>query len=228
MSPEVYWILFALLVILLAILSMYLVVNIGKDFCLSNRAFNEHTERAQERELVKYHFDKNDVEDLTKMEGDFKTVVPHVTFTNEVENTKIKSLLKGESKYDENISQTEIDAARQKPKFTTFIGDSKTENNYESFSNSVDNLECCDPTSIDVLKSIHNIEMEAREIDSMSSLAYISELKYYELNEKFIRLQINLCDIYCDREELRKRKAEVSEFIKDCQQKIRRGRTNTP
>lgn len=230
MGPQTYWILLTFLVILLAIFSIYLILNIIKDICFSNEPVRERRQSHIEREMRKYNFDKHDVEDLTKLEGDFKTVVPHMKFVNEVEGTKIKSLLKGRKTLKDDIDGSQPDLANVKHKSITFLesGDRHDSLTVTGISSSVDNLEFCDPTCIDVMKSINMIETDARRINEniAISLGHLSDLKYYEINEKFIRLQIDLCDIYCDREELRKRKNEVSGYIQECQQRLRSGTIN--
>lgn len=222
MTSQMYWILFAILVMMLTVFSIYLVLNIVKDFCVSKAASSSSHNR---RKMVRYKFDRTDVEDLTNIKGDLRTVVPRVSLTNEVDNTRVKILL------NERI-ETEPDSRSPKIKAITFIDeDDKPREDLKekkTISSSVDNLEFCDPTALEVFKSINGIEAEAKKIEEnmKSSLGHLSNLMYYETKEKFIRLQLNLCDIYCDRDEVRRRKLEVSRYIEGCQQKLRNGTIN--
>lgn len=181
----------------------------------------------QQREMLRFNLHKSDVEDLTKFEGDLRNVIPRLSFTNEVDATKVKSLLKTVSSYNrENSEETENATPKQKTKKTTFDEDTIKKQN--DLSKSIDDLECWDPTSIEVMKSIYKVETKANQIehDMRGIVGYLSDLKYYEMNEEFIRLQIELCDIYCDREELRKRKTDVFRYIQSCQLDLRASMLN--
>lgn len=227
MESQIYWILFGILVILLSIFSIYLVLNIVKDFCISKEKVIVKRGSPRQRELLRYNFDKSDVEDLTKFEGDLRNVIPRLSFTNEVDTTKVKSLLKTKSCYNRaNSEERDNTTPKQKTKTTTF--DEDTIKKQSDLSKSIDDLECWDPTSIEVMKSIHKVETKAQKMegDVKDILGHLSDLKYYEINEEFIRLQIELCDIYCDREELRKRKTDVFRYIQKCQLDLRAGMLN--
>lgn len=232
METHMYWILFGLLVVLLSVFSIYLVLNVVKDCCFTKDTVIEKRESLQRKELIRYHFDKNDVEDLTKIEGDLTKIIPRISLTNEVDTVKVKSLLKAKSNYNgENTQETSNTTPKFSTKTTRFVEDN-VENNYKKkqndISKSIDNLEYWDPTSIEVMKSIHAIEMKAKKMEESMKhiLGHVSDLQYYQMNEQFIRLQIDLCDIHCETEELRKRKTDVFGYIQMCQLDLRGGTLN--
>lgn len=211
MGSEIYWILFVILMMLFIGFSMHLMLNIFRDVCYLNDWETETTGNQQQREMVRHNFSKNDVEDLTKFEGDFKTIVPRLSFVNEVDVTAVNKLLETKQKTTREHKNMPKSILKNNP------------NKGQSISKSVDNLECCDPTSIDVLKSINEIEQKAKDILNEVQISYenLSQLKYYEINEKFIRLQIDLSNVICNREELWKRRMEVIQFIEECQRNIK-------
>lgn len=207
MSPQIYWTLFIFLVILLAICSAYLVFSIIKDVCSPNVGLSEGNST---KTMMRYNFGTTEVEDLTNFEGNLTSVIPKVSFINKVENTKVKTLL-----------ETQV-ASGSDTKSSNWLEECGDE--YDARPNHViDNLEFCDPESIQLLKSINQIEEQAKQIDQRvkESFGHLSELQYYEINEQYIRLQIMLCDIHCDRKKLRERRNEVSGYIGMCQKQLK-------
>lgn len=225
METTYFWTLFGILVILLCVFCIYLVLNIIKDYCIPQNTGTPRRESCQ-REMVRYNFNKSDVEDLTKIEGDLRTVVPRLSFRNEVDAAKVQLLLNSESTDNQNM--TEADNSEDNViEVTEHDKDNNVDDIKEDeidFSISINNLENWDPMSIEVLKTINVIEIRARKMrEEMESFRrHLSDLKYYEINETFIRLQIDLSDIYCDREELRQRKMDVFDYIRTCQHDLKR------
>lgn len=221
MGPQLYWIVFGILVIFIVALAVYLVLNIVKDFCLPNNEVPKKRETVQQRQSVRYNFD---VEDLTKIEGDLTRVAPRMSLVNEVDINKVRSLLGVDNK-----RTAEGDTTRSSLNSNQSILlkiDDKPEKKETDLYKSIDNLEYWDPTSLEVLKTITNVETNARRLEEYMKgfLGRLGDLQYYEINEKFIRFQIQLCDIYCDRDDLRNRKADVFKYIKKCQEDLRAGK----
>ncbi|XP_018576469.1 uncharacterized protein LOC108915007 [Anoplophora glabripennis] len=180
--------------------------------------------------LNKYYFDRHDVEDLTRIQGDFKTVRPNLSLSNEVEKSSVDRLLKKKdhrysslSNIDEEVaSKHSLDDLNSASSVQSALTDENVREKTK-ISQSVDNLEFCDPKGIDVLKEIHKIEDEAKKIDK--DLDYFigskSDVKFYEINETLLRLMISLCDITCETHELRSKKRETLEYIEECQRKLK-------
>lgn len=234
MGPLVYWILFSVLVALLVIFLSYFIFNIIIDICLVDpEGLDKQPSESEDNcRLNKYYFDRHDVEDLTRIQGDFKTVLPNLTLTNEVESSSVDRLLQKKnprysslSNIDEEGSKHSLDDLNSVSSIHSILTEESVQNTKEKakISRSVDDLEFCDPRGIDVLKEFHKIEEEAKKIDK--DLDYFhgttSDIKYYEINEALLRLMISLCDIYFESEDLRKKKGETLEYIKECQRKLK-------
>lgn len=240
MNSLLYWGLFSILVILLIIFVTFLVLNIVRDICVkktvdsvsSARKMSEYSNKS----LYKYQFDKHDVEDLTRIEGDFTKARPNLSFINEVENKSVERLLKRKEiteniivdsslsdLTDEKGSEFSLD---RRDSIDAILNESDVHKEKKQISQSVDNLEFCDPKSIDILKAISNLEEKGREVENEMNtfIGGPNDVRFYEINEKYIRLMISLCDIYCEKDELRKRKAEVYNYIEDCQKRLKNRR----
>lgn len=227
METTYYWTLFGILVFLLCVFCIYLVLNFTKDYCFPKNTSVLRSENGQKREMVRYNFNRSDVEDLTKIEGDLRTVVPRLSFRNEVDATKAQLLLNSESRDNHIIVETdniEDNVIEVTEYDKDNIADDSNKQNKTDFAEANNNLENWNPMSIEVLKTINVIEIRARKImdEKERFTGHLNDLKYYEINETFIRLQIDLSDIYCDKKELRQRKIEVFEYIRKCQQKLKR------
>lgn len=236
MGPLVYWVLFSVLVALLVIFLSYFVFSIIVDVCLvdAEGSDKQASEGEDNCRLNKYYFDRHDVEDLTRIQGNFKTVLPNLTLTNEVERSNVDCLLKKKNhRYSSLSNIDEEDGSKRSLDYlnsTSSIHSIVSEENVQytpegntKISQSVDDLEFCDPMGIDVLKEFHKIEEEAKKIDK--DLDYFigstSDVKYYEINEALLRLMISLCDISFESDELRKKKSETLEYIEECQRKLK-------
>ncbi|KAG5871166.1 hypothetical protein JTB14_027103 [Gonioctena quinquepunctata] len=219
MSPLMYWTLFSILLGLLIVFVGYLLVNIIWDVLLRTPEPRELSEE-KERTLNKYRFDRNDVEDLTRIEKDFRTVIPNVNISNEVENSPIKETI--DRKYSLYASESTLDNS-EISMFKGGNGDNQTFKEKTKISQSVVDLEFCDPNAIDILQDLAKIEKEAEAIEEHIKVftGGNNDLKFYEINEKLIRLMISLSDIYCERDELRKRKTSVLEYIQGCQKELK-------
>lgn len=232
MGPLLYWILFSVLIVLLVIFISYFIFNVVIDICLvdTTSAETQTSEAEDGCRLNKYYFNKHDVEDLTRIQGDLKTVLPNLTLTNEVERSSVDRLLKkNDHRYsslsnidEEDGSKRSLDDLNSASSIQSALTE-ETVKERTKISQSVDNLEFCDPRGIDVLKEIHTIEDEAKKIDR--DLNYFigsrSDVKYYEINEALLRLMISLCDIMCETDELRVKKRETLEYIEECQKKLK-------
>lgn len=244
METPYYWTIFGILVFLLCVLCIYLVLNIARDYCIPKDRKHQKRKSIPRTEMVKYSFNKSDVEDLTKIEGDLRTVVPRLSFRNEVDTTKVQLLLRSESNDNKSITETD-NKSEDNVTESDMIENDKCNSDDVSEDNVIEldttkpdkenneevigvtqndiSIENLDPMSIEVLKTINVIEIRARKLleEMKSFTGRLSELKYYDVNETFIRLQIDLSDIFCDRKELRLRKMEVLDYIRMCQQELR-------
>ncbi|KAJ8929802.1 hypothetical protein NQ314_017399 [Rhamnusium bicolor] len=232
----------------------YIAFNMILDYCLTESQeshskanhFDKNEEVDETSRLNKYQFNKHDVEDLTRIQGDFKTVLPNVTCTNEVQNSDIERLLKVKENTNShqtlNSSLSNIDEEDGSKHSVDGIyhaddGNSKAseETEYKNIkekkeiSKSVDDLEFCDPRGIDVLKSINKIEESARKVEK--ELDYFiggpNNIKFYEINEKLLRLMIALCDVMCETAEMQLRKTQTLEYIEACQKRLKDKATNS-
>lgn len=208
-----YWMLFVILVIAIAVLSVYIVLTIVKDFCSSKNVGIKKT--GARKKLVSHN---SDIEDLTNIEVDLTRLAPRVSLVNKVDVDTVRLLLRLNSRKDSRDVPTRPSLESIQ---SSVVGKSEVD-----FSKSIDNLEYWDPTSLEVLKKITSIEMNANKLKEYMTgfLGHLSDLQYYDISEKFIRLQIELCDINCDREDLRSRKADVFMHIKKCQDDLRAGK----
>lgn len=211
-----------------------MVLSIVRDFCVRqrlvpDRKMSTHSTKSA-KSLHKYQFDKTDVEDLTRIEGDFATALPKVSFKNEVESTSVEKLLKRKEVselrgIDSSLSDMTEESLDRKASVATTLTEEEF-SRMKEISKSVDNLEFCDPKSIDMLKHISHIEEQGKEIEKemKTFIGGSNDIRFYEINEKFIRLMIALCDMHCEKEELRKRKAEVYNYIEGCQKSLKNRR----
>ncbi|KAJ8979406.1 hypothetical protein NQ317_015836 [Molorchus minor] len=246
MNSLLYWILFSVLVSLLVIFISCIVFNIIFDNCLTSpedrsKMYSGKSED-ENRRLSKYQFERNDVEDLTRIQGDFKTILPKLTITNEVSTAGVDRLLKRKEIKPEDATVSSLsdineeeasksidDVCSESVRSTTSAYSITTEDIEHDFkiskgvSRSVDDLEFCDPRAIDFLKDIERIKEDTRnaerEVDYF--VGNTNSVKFYEINEKFLKLMITLSNIVCDTEELRRKKSETLEFIESCQRKLK-------
>lgn len=208
MSPQLYWFLFTVLIILLVLVSIYLIYNIVSDLCCDE---DMPDTGINHKRIMPHNYFDTDVEDLTKMERKPSRGSFRVSFVDEVDNTKLNSWLK-EQKHIKSIDEGAVE--EEQPKLITFTSElKKTDEEFEP----------SEPQA-----AIARIEQQAKnlEADMMSTYGQLSELRYYETNEQFILLQIELCDVYCETNELRDKKKVVAKFIEQCQVKLKEGTMN--
>ncbi|KAJ8923200.1 hypothetical protein NQ315_001754 [Exocentrus adspersus] len=241
MGPLLYWILFSLLVALLVIFLSCLVFSVIIDNCLVE---DKHHDCEEEHQLDKYRFGSHDVEDLTRIQGDFKTALPNITITNEVESSGVDKLLKKPVSSLSNIDEEEqsledlnetgkLQSVEERDNKLCLEDTVKPQVSFKEkskISQSVDNLEFCDPSIIDVLKEINKIHEEASRVDVQVEyfIGSTSDVTYYEMNETLLRLMISLCNINCESGELRKSRSETLEYIEGCQRKLKAKATAVP
>ncbi|KAJ8957446.1 hypothetical protein NQ318_004926 [Aromia moschata] len=242
MNSILYWIVFGILVTLIVVFLSYIALNFILDYCLKGHeelgkmqhvGKEDHDEKSR---LNKYHFNRHDVEDLTRIQGDFKTVFPKVTIVNEVDAHSVDQLLKKDQKHEHSSSLSDIneeDGSRfsiddlhsaAASVYSTITEEREDElKEKKGISKSVDDLEFCDPRGIDVLKEINWIEEETKKVEAELNyfIGSTNDVKFYEINEKFLRLMIALCDIHCETEDLRRKKRETLEYIENCQKKLK-------
>ncbi|XP_050299784.1 uncharacterized protein LOC126738462 [Anthonomus grandis grandis] len=87
---------------------------------------------------------------------------------------------------------------------------------------STDTLDCLDPTTIETKRNIANIEddVQKTEYEITYFMGASRNLKFYEINEKLIRLNMALSELDCCSEELRRRKKEVQGYIGRCKEQL--------
>lgn len=87
---------------------------------------------------------------------------------------------------------------------------------------STDTLDCLDPITIEIKRDMADIEEDVHKIDYEINyfLGNGKNLKYYEINERLIRLSMALSDLHCGSDELRKIKKEVQIYINQCKDKL--------
>ncbi|XP_019771352.2 uncharacterized protein LOC109545238 [Dendroctonus ponderosae] len=92
----------------------------------------------------------------------------------------------------------------------------------ESRDESSDSLNYADPLTIETSASIAQLDDQARRIEYEIDyfLGNSKNLKFYELNEKLIRVNLALSELECSNEELRSQKKELQTYIAHCKDKL--------
>ncbi|CAG9857065.1 unnamed protein product [Phyllotreta striolata] len=80
-------------------------------------------------------------------------------------------------------------------------------------------FEPTNPRSLETLNSLLDVEKRVKLVENEAILfaGGRKNLRYYDINEQFIKLMIELCDIKCDESELRDRKKRIMLHIERCQ-----------
>lgn len=206
--------------------------------------------------LVKYKFDKSDVEDLTNIQGHFQKTLSKVILVNEVEKkfenpsrrgsvqppSRKYSLLQDihesvhlfNGSYSVQDIMSELQEERSSQRSTgrrmstrSVVTEGMKKNSLASISTgfalSVDSVDCVDPTHIEILRAIADIEEDAQQLEK--DIEYFSggtnSLRFFELNEKLIRCNIALSDIVSSSEKHRERKKEVQKYIASLQNMLK-------
>lgn len=227
MNYLLYWFLFAVLTCLLVILASYLLLSIIWDVFIRPKIketmFDKEEYRHQTRN--KYESDKNDVEDLTRIERNLKTDFPRVSFNNEVKNIDLEKKLieKRTTKKGEISQEYDSTAALNGSLVSVNENEKEYEESAVDCTESEETFNSTDPESTATFKAIVNIEKEANRVENeMNNFrGGINDLQYYEINEKFIRMMIALCDLNCENDELRKKKNSVMLHIEQCQNRLK-------
>lgn len=79
-----------------------------------------------------------------------------------------------------------------------------------------------DQAKCETMQKISDIEDEAFKVDYEIGyfIGTTRNLKFFEINDKLIRLSLALTSLNCDGEELRKKKREVQRYINKCKEKL--------
>ncbi|CAG9773735.1 unnamed protein product [Ceutorhynchus assimilis] len=243
MGPVIWWFIFVCLVVLITVLSLHLCCTVYQDNFRNNNKTKSIT-------LNKYKFARTDVEDLTRMENfenynpkiQFVNEVesPSVSKPNTPRMSRQRkgSLLPDiheisdysvEDLISESLARRNSEVL---PRRFSLITEGMRKNSSAALprrfslkseaGKSCDTLECLDPITIETKRDINNIEEEAQKIDSEIDyfLGASRNLKFFEINEKLIRLSLALSDLDCTSEELRTLKRAAQGYINGCKEKL--------
>lgn len=87
---------------------------------------------------------------------------------------------------------------------------------------STETINSQDQAKLEIMHKISDIEDQAFKIDYEIGyfIGTTRNLKFFEINDKLIRLSMALTSLDCDGEEMRKKKREVQRYITKCKEKL--------
>ncbi|XP_050512196.1 uncharacterized protein LOC126888187 [Diabrotica virgifera virgifera] len=223
MDPLLYWFIFVTLICTLGILGSYLMFSIIRDSCFKRKKQKDTVMVIYEPDfhpacLSKLQYDKHDVEDLTRIERNFKTGFRRLSFQNEVFGKQFEGLL-GEKRQSVDKESDVFVSTNTLDKSITSITeeDEESDDSFDRDTVSVD-IEVSDE-----VREVLRIEKEAKKVEKEMNkfVGGTNDLQYYEINEKYIKLMISLCDMECSSIECRKHKNIVLNYIEQCQNQLK-------
>ncbi|KAF7282181.1 uncharacterized protein LOC143198822 [Rhynchophorus ferrugineus] len=248
MNVLFWWVSLILLILLISALVLYFLYDIFRDY-FKRSSKNDLTPPLTP--LNRYKFDKSDVEDLTKIRGHFRTVIPKVLLVDEVDVPPAFHTPPHSRKYSllpdihENIALSgslysiedimgEVQEERflrrnseRRASIRSLVTEGMKKKSLASMATgstvSADSENSLDPSSIETLRAIADVEEDARRVDFDidSFLGDRNSLRFFEINEKLIRCNIALSEILTPTESLRARKMEMMKFVNQLQAKLK-------
>lgn len=213
MNSLLYWFLFTILLCLLFVFICYLVYNIIIDCCLTTNLNNPHSGGKTSTYMMYSEAFPTDFSNSDQYNMPSDNDPDSVSYATSI---------------DEGVfDPTTCDSVKTLNGINDMYTIDLIKKKRMSTSKSVDDLEFCDPIAIDLVKLINDIEERAREIEK-EVLVYVEDpsdvMLFYDLNGKLIILTLELCAVECEREELRKMKSNVMNYIENCQSVLKKTR----